>query len=77
VVYASRSHDGGLALGFGAFGRALWAQREPSCHRWSVWRTRPAQSIGCGEDWGFGSLGVREPRRPLPGGLSGAVELPL
>jgi hypothetical protein len=75
VIYATRSQHGGFAIGVGAFGRALWAQREPWCHRWAVWRTRAAQGVACGDEPGMGSTGVREPRRPLPGGLSGAVEL--
>jgi hypothetical protein len=70
MVHASRASAGGLAFGLGAFGRALWVQRESVCHRWSVWRTRtPTAALRCGDDWGFGSAGVREPRRPLPGGL--------
>ena len=78
MVYVSRSHHGGFAIGIGAFGKALWAQREPSCHRWSVWQTRRVTGFGCGDvPPGFGSAGVREPRRPLPGGLSGAAELRL
>jgi hypothetical protein len=65
-----------LAVGFGAFGRAVWAQRKPVCHRWSVWRTRRAASFACGDfPEGFGSAGVREPRRPTPGGLSGSIRL--
>lgn len=76
MVYVSRSRHGGLAVGLGAFGRAVWAQREPGCHRWSVWRTRPATGFGCGDfPPGFGLAGVREPRRPPPGGLSGTVRL--
>jgi hypothetical protein len=76
VLYASRSHHGGLAVGFGAFGRAVWAQREPICHRWSLWRTRRTESFGCRDfPQGFGSAGVREPRRPTPGGLSGSIRL--
>jgi hypothetical protein len=70
MLHASRSPKGGLAVGLGAFGRALWVQRESVCHRWRVWRTRtPKAAIDCGDDDGFGSAGVREPRRPLPGGL--------
>src|SRR5215213_6304688 len=71
MLHASRSPAGGLAVGLGAFGRALWVQREPAGHRWRVWRTRSPQSgIDCGDlGEGFGSTGVREPRRPLPGGL--------
>src|SRR5215207_571532 len=76
VIYVSRSHHGGFAVGAGAFGRALWAQREPCCNRWSIWRTRREASFGCGDfPPGFGSAGVREPRPPLPGGLSGAVRV--
>jgi len=78
VVYVSRSHQGGFAVGVGVLGRAVWAQREPGCHRWSVSRTRAATAFGCGDlPPGFASAGVREPRRPLPGGLSGAVEIRL
>jgi hypothetical protein len=76
VIHASRSHHGGFAVGVGALGRALWVQREPLCHRWSVWRTDPATSVGCSDlPPGFGSAGVREPRRPPPGGLSGGVRM--
>jgi hypothetical protein len=78
VIHVSRSDHGGLALGVGAFGTAVWVQREPVCHRWSMWRTRRAMSFGCGDfPEGFGSAGVREPRRPRPGGLSGSVGLTL
>lgn len=72
MLHATRSSNGGLAVGLGAFGRAVWVQRESVCHRWHVWRTRtPKVAIDCGDDEGFGSAGVREPRRPLPGGLGG------
>ena len=89
MLHLSRSPHGGLGVGVGLFGRAVWAQREPYvvamdnrgdqvvtiCHRWSVWRTRaPKEIAGTGEE-GFGSAGVREPRRPLPGGLSGGSAL--
>ena len=80
---------GGLAVGVGAFGRAIWARREPYVvaeqdfgdqvvavfHRWSFWRTRTPDGIAGPDDEGFGSTGVREPRRPLPGGLSGESAL--
>jgi hypothetical protein len=85
----SHSPHGGLAIGIGAFGRAIWAQREPYCvvreadlpevgirGRWSFWRTRTPRGIaGPGEN-GSPSAGVREPRRPLPNGTSGAATLP-
>jgi hypothetical protein len=78
MVHASRLPSGGLALGLGAFGSAVWVQREAVCHRWHVWRTRvPKAAIDCGDDWGFGSAGVREPRRPLPGGLGAEGQLDL
>ena len=74
MVHASRSPQGGLAIGVGAFGAALWIQREPICHRWRAWRTRrPEAGIDCGDDDGFGAAGVREPRRPLPGALGGGA----
>ena len=88
VVHLSRSPHGGLALGIGAFGRAVWAQREPYCavgaaevtevairHRWSFWRTRAPGGIAGPGDNGAPSAGVREPRRPLPGGVLGAAAL--
>src|SRR5215208_1632973 len=72
MLHASRSPHGGMAIGLGAFGAAVWVQREPICHRWSVWHTQaPKAGIGCGDDDGFGSAGGREPRRPLPGQLGG------
>ena len=78
MLHASHAPQGGLALGLGAFGTAVWIQREPICHRWSVWRTRrPNEGIDCGDDQGFGSAGVREPRRPLPGQLGGAGSVSL
>jgi hypothetical protein len=74
MVYASRFPHGGLVVGVGAFGSAVWVHREAVCHRWSVWRTRtPKAGIDCGDDEGFGSAGMREPRRPLPGGLNAQV----
>jgi hypothetical protein len=79
MVHLSRAPHGGLAVGVGAFGTAVWAQREPRCHRWSMWRTRaPKAPAPCGDDWGFGTTGVREPRRPLPrcGGDTIALDLP-
>jgi hypothetical protein len=78
MLHASRASNGGLAVGLGAFGRAVWVQRESACHRWRVWRTRaPDAAIDWGDADGFGSAGVREPRRPLPGGLGadGLVDL--
>jgi hypothetical protein len=89
MVHLSQSPHGGLAIGVGVFGRAVWAQREPYvvttdnagvqavavCHRWSFWHTQaPKEIAGPGEE-GSGSAGVREPRRPLPGGLSGESAL--
>ena len=78
MVHLSRAPHGGLAVGIGAFGTAVWAQREPRCHRWSMWRTRASAPAPCGDDWGFGATGVREPRRPLPrgGGDTIALDLP-
>jgi hypothetical protein len=68
MAHLSRAAHGGLAIGVGAFGSAVWAQRESQLHRWRVWRTRvPDKPVSCGDDWGFGTTGVREPRRPLPG----------
>jgi hypothetical protein len=74
MFHAARSSNGGLSVGLGALGGAVWVQREPACHRWRVWRTRtPKVAIDCGDiGEGFGPAGVREPRRPLPGGLGGA-----
>jgi hypothetical protein len=78
VVHVSRAAHGGLAIGIGAFGNAVWAQRQPHCHRWSVWRTRvPVGPTTCGDDWGFGTTGVREPRRPRPQGGEGTIALDL
>jgi hypothetical protein len=78
MLHVSRVPHGGLAIGAGAFGTAVWAQREPHCHRWSVWRTRlPKACAPCGDDWGFGITGVREPRRPYPQGGAGTVSLDL
>jgi hypothetical protein len=76
MLYGSRAPGGGMALGLGAFGAALWVQREPICHRWNMWTThRPNAAISCGDDPGFGALGVREPRRPLPGLLGGEASV--
>jgi hypothetical protein len=76
VVLVSRTPHGGLGLGVGAFGAAVWAQREPRCHRWHLWRTRrPAAPAPCGDDWGFGETGVREPRRPRPCGGGDSIAL--
>lgn len=76
MFHASRAPHGGLPVGVGAFGNAVWAQREPRCHRWRVWHTRvPDAAALCGDDWGFGATGVREPRRPLSRGGSDAVGL--
>ena len=77
VIHLSRSEHGGLAAGVGVVGRAVWVQREPRCHRWRLWRTRAPRAVGCGDDEGFGPEGVREPRRPMPGGAAGAVGLRL
>jgi hypothetical protein len=89
MLHLSQLPHGGLAIGVGAFGRAVWAQREPYvvvtdnlgyhavtvCHRWTFWRTRaPKKFAGPGGE-GFGLAGVREPRRPLPGGRSGESAL--
>jgi hypothetical protein len=72
MVHFSGSPGGALAIGIGAFGSSVWIQRETVCHRWRVWHTRtPRAGITCGDDEGFGSAGVREPRRPLPGSLGG------
>jgi hypothetical protein len=77
VVHLSRSPHGGLAVGVGAHGAAVWMQREPRSHRWRFWRTRtPDRPLPCGDDWGFGSSGVREPRVPSPHGGAGAIALP-
>jgi hypothetical protein len=79
VLHLSRASHGGLAIGVGAFGTAIWAQREPHCHRWRVWPTRlPKKPAPFGDDWGFGATGVREPRRPVPrdGGDSIALDPP-
>lgn len=68
VVKSERRIEVPPGIGVGALGTALWIQREPICHRWRVCRTRrPNVGIECGDDDGFGSAGVREPRRPLPG----------
>jgi hypothetical protein len=76
MVHLSRAAHGGLAIGVGAFGSAVWAQREPQRRRWSVWRTRvPKKPASSGDDWGFGATGVREPRRPLPGRGGNTVAL--
>jgi hypothetical protein len=78
MVHVSRVAHGGLAIGVGAFGSAVWAQREPHCHRWSVWHTRlPKAPAPCGDDGGFGIAGVREPRRPHPQGGAGTIALEL
>jgi hypothetical protein len=78
MLHVSRVAHGGLAIGVGAFGSAVWAQRESHCHRWSVWRTRmPKAPARCGDDWGLGTTGVREPRRPPPEGGAGTIALDL
>jgi hypothetical protein len=79
MLHVSRVRHGGLAIGVGAFGNAVWAQREAHCHRWSLWRTRtPRAPAPCGDDWGFGTTGDREPRRPHPriGGDAIALDIP-
>jgi hypothetical protein len=79
MFHVSRVRHGGLAIGIGAFGSAVWAQREPHCHRWSLWRTRtPKVPAPCGDDWGFGTTAAREPRRPHPriGGDAIALDIP-
>jgi len=76
MVHLSRASGGGLAVGVGALGRALWVQREPRCHRWSVWRTRRPRGIAGDADDTLGTAGVREPRRPRPGGDAGVIALP-
>lgn len=74
MLHVSASPGGGLAVGVGAFGSSLWLQREAVCHHWHAWRTRtPKVAIDCGDDPGFGTSGVREPRRPLPGSVGGAA----
>jgi hypothetical protein len=89
MIHLSHSPHGGMAIGMGVFGSAVWAQREPCVvtkdndgvqvilvrHRWSFWRTRAPKEIAGSGDEGLGSAGVREPRRPLPGGLSGGSAL--
>jgi hypothetical protein len=78
MVHVSRVAHGGLAIGVGAFGSAVWAQREPHCHHWSVWRTHPPKAPApSGDDGGFGTTGVREPRRPHPDGGTGTIALDL
>jgi hypothetical protein len=78
MVHLSGSPGGGLAIGMGAFGTSWWVQREPISHRWRVWRARtPRAGIVRGGDDGLGLAGVREPRRPLPGSLSGAAAVDL
>jgi hypothetical protein len=78
MLHVSRATHGGLAIGVGAFGSAVWAQREPHCHRWRLWRTRvPKAPAPSGDDWGFGTTGVREPRRPQPQGGTGTIALGL
>jgi hypothetical protein len=75
MFHVSRVAHGGLAIGVGAFGSAVWAQREPH-GRWRVWRTRvPKAPAPFGDDRGFGAAGVREPRRPRPEGGAGTIAL--
>jgi hypothetical protein len=59
VFHLSQSPHGGLDIGLGDFGRAVWAQREPYVvttddagdqvvivsHRWSFWCTRAPKGI--------------------------------
>ena len=45
MFHASRSAKGGLAVGLGASGTALWAQRNAGCHRSRVSRTRRPQVV--------------------------------
>jgi hypothetical protein len=76
MLHVSRAPHGGLGLAAGAFGAAVWVQREPRCHRWHVWRTRlPDAPAAGGDDWGFGTTGVRDPRRPLPRGGGDSIAL--
>jgi hypothetical protein len=89
MIHVSPLPHGGLAIGLGLFGNAVWAQREPYvvttdndgaqvvavCHRWSFWRTRVPKEIADPGDERSGSAGVREPRRPPPSGLSGQAAL--
>ncbi len=79
MLHLSRAPHGGLAVGIGVFGNAVWAQREPHGHHWRVWRTRtPEAPAACGDDWGLGPTGVREPRLPGPrdGGGNVALDIP-
>jgi hypothetical protein len=71
MLYAARPGHGALVFGFSVGGRGLVFERQPYCHRWALIRLRPIAVKGCGE-WGDdASGGGREPRRPLPGGLTG------
>jgi hypothetical protein len=78
MLHVSRQPGGGVVVGGGIGGRAIWFRRDPYCHRWSVWRTRLPQ-LGPFGGYGDepGSAGVREPRRPQPSdsGSTAAIDL--
>ena len=77
MIHATRSTGGGLLVGLSGFGRTVWLQREPHCHRWRAWRTRVPSTLPLlpGGDDGPEGTGAREPRRPRPSGTAGAVAL--
>jgi hypothetical protein len=74
VIYAAHPRRGAFVVGVTIARRGAILIREARCGRWSLIRVRAAESIERG-DWPDGApgIGVREPRRPRPGGLSGTA----
>jgi hypothetical protein len=77
MLHVLNAHHGGFAVGASAWGRGVWIQREPYCHRWQIWRTSAPRALA-GEGpppGGEEATGVREPRRPGPQDRGGRIAL--